>query len=285
MKKNITARNYFYAGAVILLLLVLLTAGFRVFRITLMRCADGFFYPYLSVASPSEKLSDSALLLCDKTALAVRVEQLSVRNRDLTLQSSAAADLLEENRMLRRMLNLPMVQEKKLVTGEIILRDPLRFKESFTVNKGSRDGISPGDAVIDITPDGRMLLVGRVSACGARSSKVVTISEQSVRISGRVGSNSAIGFTNTGNAHAGNNKIRFGWLPLRDDYVSGGVVTTTGFEKGIPANIKIGELVLTGNSGFNFSNSQDLSAALIPAVDFSKLRFVGIITQLLAVKK
>ncbi len=285
MKKNIPARNYFYIGMVILLVLVVLTAGFRVFRMVLMRCADGFFYPYLSIAVPAEKLSDAALLLCDKTALAVRVEQLSMRNRDLTLQSASAADLQEENRMLRRMLGLPMFQEKKLVVGEIILRDPLRFRESFTVNKGFRDGVTPGDAVIDITPDGRMLLVGRVSACGARSCKVVTIAEQSNRISGRVGSNSAIGFTNTGNANAGNNKIRFGWLPLRDDYVSGGVVMTTGFEKGIPANIKIGELVLSGNSGFNFYNAQDFSAALIPAVDFSKLRFVGIITKLRTVKK
>ena len=285
MKKNISVRNCFFAGVVILLLLVVLTAGFRVFRMVLMRSADGFFYPYLSVATPSEKLSDSALLLCDKTALAVRVEQLTVRNRELTLQSSAAADLQEENRMLRRMLDLPVLPEKQLIAAEIILRDPLRYRESFTVNKGSRHGVAPGDAVIDVTPDGRMLLVGRISACGARTSKVVTIADLSNRISGRVGSNSAVGFTNTGNANAGNGKIRFGWLPLRDDYIAGKVVVTTGFEKGIPPGIKIGELFLTGSHGFDFSGNQDFSAALIPAVDFSRLRFVGIITQRRTVKK
>ena len=69
-----------------LILAVMLIAGFRVLRMVIMRSADSFFYPYLKVASGTDNISDSSLLLCSTIELAQRVEALTARNRELALQ-------------------------------------------------------------------------------------------------------------------------------------------------------------------------------------------------------
>lgn len=261
-----------------LILAVMLIAGFRVLRMVIMRSADSFFYPYLKVASGTDNISDSSLLLCSTIELAQRVEALTARNRELALQSKSVGALLEENRILRDMAKLTERSENGFVIAEILLRDPLRYRESFTISKGSRDGIVPGSAVVDVSPDGRLLLIGIISECGARSAKVLTLADKSLHISGRVGANGAIGFTNTGTVQPGTGMIRFGMLPVRNDYIAGGAVMTSGFEQMIPEGIKIGELHFSGSSHPGFGEVE-YSCELLPAAAFEKIRFVAVLNR------
>jgi rod shape-determining protein MreC len=256
-----------------------LIAGFRVLRVVVMRSADSFFYPYLKAFSGTGHISDRSLLFLSTAELAARVELLTAGNRELALQNKAAGTLREENRILRQMLNLQNRREHTFVVAEILLRDPLRFREAFTIGKGSRDGIVPGSAVVDVSPDGRLLLIGIISECGARTAKVMTIADPSLHIAGKVGANGAVGFTNTGNAVAGQGMIRFGMLPARNDYISGGAVLTAGFEQGIPEGLKIGELHFSGAS-IPGIGELDYSCELHPAVRFESLRFVAVLNRL-----
>ena len=258
----------------IIVLLLILASGFRVIKFAMARFADGFFYPYLQTASPSRKLADSTLLLQDKGTLAAKVEKLTESNRQLALQATATGELLEENRKLRSILNLRFRATPSYTVAEIMLRDPLHFREGFTINKGRRDGIVKGAAVVDVTAEGQMLLVGVISETGARTSKVTTIANSDLRVSGMVSSNQEIGFTNTGAAVSGRERLSFGMLPLREDYLNGNLVTTTGFEKGIPAGIKLGELY-TVNASSSYEQ-KDYHCELTLAVRFETLRFVAI---------
>ena len=87
-----------------------------------------------------------------------------------------------------------------------------------------------------------------------------------------------IGFTNTGSSSApGAGRLKFGMLPLRDDYLSGGAVMTTGFEKGIPGGIKIGELYFSGSPRSGFGET-DFNCEMTPAVRFESLHFVTVVT-------
>ena len=276
-KKRVSPRSVIIAAVAAAAAMIALTAGFRVLRQVIMRGADSFFYPYLRAAAGSEKISDRSLLLRSPAELAARVEQLGAANRELALQSSAAGTLLEENRILRQMLELSDRGERKFTVAEIMLRDPLRFRESFTIGKGSRHGVAVGAAVVEVSPDGRLLLIGVIAECGARTAKVVTIADNSLHISGRVGANGAVGFTNTGTGNAMPGRVRFGMLPVRDDYISGGAVVTTGFERNIPAGIKIGELDFSG-AVLPSLNTPDYSCDLIPAVKLESLRFVAVLT-------
>ena len=259
---------------VILGIVIILTAGFNVVRYALARFADGFFYPYVKLSTPSEKLTDPSLLMADKHDLAARVERLTATNRELALQGQSAAALMEENRRLRTMLGLRERTSPRYTVAGLILRDPLHFSAGFTIDKGSRDGVLPGAAVVDVNANGQLLLVGVITEVGARTSKVTTIVNDSLRISGEVSSNRQVGFTNAGDVVPEAGTIRFGMLPFREDYIQGNIVTTTGFERGIPPGIKIGEL----NTG-NYSRSheqEDFCCELIPAVRFESLRFVAV---------
>ena len=275
-KIKFSPRTILWTALTILVLLTVITAGFRVLKQALMRGADSFFYPYLKAAAGTDEVSDKSLLLRSNAELAAKVEQLSLSNRELALQSKSAGILLEENRILRQMLKLSGKKDQQFVTAEIILRDPLRFREGFTISKGSRHGIAPGAAVVEVSADGRLLLVGIVSECGARTAKVIMLADESLHISGQVGANGAIGFTHTGTVQTAPGRIRFGMLPVRDDYISGGAVITTGFEKSIPAGLKIGELHFAGVPLSGLA-SLDYSCELIPAVHPESLRFVSVL--------
>ncbi len=259
---------------VILSLLIIASSTFNVVRYALGRFTDSFFYPYLKISTPDKKLSDTSLLLADKHTLAAKVEELGELNRELALQGNAAKDLLEENRKLRSLLSLNGKTAPRYVTAGIILRDPLHFKESFTIDKGSRDGIVKGAAVIDVNEQGNLMLVGVVYQTSARSSKIITVMNPALRISGIIPVNKAVGFTNAGKVKPGKDRISFGMLPERDDYIPQMVVNTTGFENGIPAGIRIGELYTASLS--HSQEQEDVSCELIPAVQFESLRFVSV---------
>ena len=69
--------------------------------------AGGFFRPYLQLANTGNAvLSDQTLLLHDRITLAKEIETLRRHNADLESRSGLALALLEENRRLRRHLNL-----------------------------------------------------------------------------------------------------------------------------------------------------------------------------------
>ena len=253
---------------------LILTAGIRVVRFALSRFSEGFFYPYLTVLTPSDRLSDTSLLLLDKSELAARVEKLTDVNRELALQSQAAESLMEENRSLRNMLHLRFRSKQRYVIAEILLRDPLNSSGGFTIARGSRDAVLPGAAVVSVDASGQTVLVGVVAETGARTSKVITILNPALRISGRVDSNREVGFIHTQEHPAAKGRISFGMLPVRNDYIHGNIVSTTGLEHGIPGGIKIGELH-TLNLLRSYEQ-EDFNCELLPAADFSGLRFVAV---------
>lgn len=274
-KPRRTAGFYAVTALCVVTGLAVAVSGIRVFRLALTRFSDNFFHPYLKLAAPSGKLADSSLLLRDKAELAAAVERLSAVNRELALGSQTASALLEENRQLRNLLDIGRRENREFIIGEILLRDPLHFRENFTVGKGRLDGVLPGAAVVEVSSGGELLLVGVVSEAGGRSCKVTTVANSFLRISGKVASNGVIGFTHSGEATAPHGRISFGMLPLRQDYVHGCVVSTTGFEYGIPEGIKIGELYTTG-ARRSYAD-EDYSCELIPSAGFGSLRFVAIV--------
>ncbi len=270
-----TPDNLLIGAGIILVLVIFLTAGFRMFGFVISRTANGFFYPYLKVATGTTgEIQDKSLLSLDRLALAHQVEKLTLRNRELAVRSTAAAGILDENRILRQKLQLSAPDQWNFCTGEIILRNPLRYHAGFTIDRGSENGIKPGDAVVDTATDGRLLLIGVVRECTARTARISTVCDPEVRISGRL-TDGSVGFTNTGNAPVHSGLIRFGMLPPDGSFTPGEAVVSTGYERGIPEGVKIGELVL--KSEFYKGNEPDFNCALRPAVNFENLRFVTVV--------
>ena len=114
-----------------------------------------------------------------KGIYSVREENLILKQeKDRLLQWQAAARKLEiENKNLRGLLNFPAEPAAGFITARAIADTGGAFANSVVINAGNKSGVRKGQATI--TGEG---LVGRVTDVGARSSRVLLITDLNSRI-------------------------------------------------------------------------------------------------------
>jgi len=90
---------------------------------------------------------------------------------------TVARRLDSENKALRDLLNFKPVPEPTFITARVIVDSGGAFANSLVLNAGSRAGVAKGQAVV--TGDG---LVGRIHGVGARSARVLLVTDLNSRI-------------------------------------------------------------------------------------------------------
>lgn len=275
-------KNHSIHLRIISIILVLLALGAALsypwWAPRISRSAGGFFRPYLQLAhAGNAALSDQTLLLHDRITLAREIETLRRHNADLESRSGLALALLEENRRLRSYLNLPAPRNWSYVHTEVLLRDPFSWQSSFTIAHGSRHGISPGDAVIEIRTPGVRNLVGIIGKVEPSRAQVIVLGNRTLRLSVRIGNTGMVGFLNVGERAATVREVPVGLLPKEYVFQRGQVVTTTGFERSIPAGLKVGEMYSL-DSGEFFAGDTQKSGFVRLTADYNSLRFLVVIT-------
>lgn len=131
-------------------------------------------YPVqLAVSSPSAAwrwLQDAART---RDALRAENEQLRALQRELELRTLRYQALARENAELRGLRDaLPPVAEKWLV-AEVINVAPNTFRHSVLINRGTRNGVFKGQAVLDDQG-----LIGQTAHVGPWSAEVILITDQ-----------------------------------------------------------------------------------------------------------
>lgn len=107
----------------------------------------------------------------DYDDLRASYDELYVENQQLSLQVQSAEEAMAENERLRVLLDAQDRYEAlDPIYARVIARDPGEWFDTFSVNRGTSDGVSEGMAVV--TGDG---LVGRVYEAGLNYAKVLTI--------------------------------------------------------------------------------------------------------------
>lgn len=119
---------------------------------------------YYFVVSPFQ--SQSQLTLEDRLTNA----------RILELEQNVA-ELEQQNRQLKQLLNYTETQTAESITAPVIGRSRDRWWNRVTLGKGSRDGIKPGYIVMGIGG-----LVGRITHVTPHTSKVLLISDSASRV-------------------------------------------------------------------------------------------------------
>ena len=267
---------------ILIVCIILLTGGlllsYRWWAFRISRAAGGFFRPYLELAhTGNAALSDQTLLLHDRITLAKKIETLRRHNADLESRSGLAMALLEENRRLRRHLNLLPPRGWNYVHTEVLLRDPLSWQSSFTIGHGSVHGITKGDAVIEVRSPGIRTLVCIVGHVEPYRAQVITLGNPALRLSVRLGNSDTVGFLNVGERAATLQTVPVGLLPADYIFKRGQAVTTTGFERAIPAGLKVGEMLKLDNSEF-FAGDTQKSGFIRLDANYNGLRFLIVIT-------
>lgn len=156
--------------------------------------------------------------------------------------------------------------ENRYVAAAVIGRDPSPFLHYVIINRGSDDGLRKGMPVV--TQQG---LVGQISAVTAGAARVQLINDPGSTV------NILLQQSETEAVLVGDisGEIILELIPQAAIVQTGDIIVTSGYGGSYPANLLIGQVSTVR------SNAYDLfqSASVQPAVDFSQLEIILVITN------
>lgn len=218
------------------------------------------------LSTRSEELVEIRSLLRENEELKARVDELTMEN--IRLQQDRY-----ELTNLRELYDLDaQYEEYDKVGARIIAKDTGNWFHSFTIDKGSDDGLA-----IDMNVMAGSGLVGRIIAVGPNWSKVLSIIADNSNTSGMVLSTSD-NLIVTGNLELyADGVINFEKLVDSADRVVEGdkIVTANVSDKYLPG-ILIGYISAINKDANNLTKS----GLITPAVDFEHLEEVLVITEI-----
>lgn len=240
--------------------------------------ADVFISQTLSVISQpflklSTSVSESVNGFLDRF---VRTEDVFLQNEELRRQLREANDKLveyenikRENEQFREFLQLKENNpDYDFETATVIGRDSTSRFGSFTIDKGSIDGIEVADPVI--TSDG---LVGIVWEVGLTYSHVRTVIDISVDVGVYSISTRDSGIVSGDITLSSEGLCKLRYLPKNSGISAGELIVTSGIGGVFPKNLVVG----TVRSIELDSNGLSLSAAIEPAADIAGVTDVLVI--------
>jgi len=152
----------------------------------------------------------------------------------------------------------------KLISGDVISMDGTNWMNIFTINIGSEKGIKKGDVVVN--GDG---LVGKVKSVGYGWSKVVSVVDESCKISFKVyGNLKILGILE----EASDGTLTGFTLDSEATVTEGDTLITSGMGR-YPSGIVIGKIIKVSYD----SNEQLQKVTVRPAVDFKSLQKVSVL--------
>lgn len=199
-------------------------------------------------------------------------EELRKQNEELRDQLIEYDRIKAENEAFRSLHNIEETNPNyTYASGFVIGRDPLEQFGSFTIDKGTRDGVKQYDVVV--SDNG--YLVGHVIEANHASSKVVTILSPSVKASGVVSRTRDNG-TLTGSAEqAQQGQCLFTRLPRDTLATSGDQIITTGLGGMYPPDILVG----TVKELIPESSGKSTTAVVEPGAQVDRITHVFVITS------
>ena len=199
-------------------------------------------------------------------------EALRSEINELRAQLVNYEEYKHENEELRKYLDIEYKEEHpdfEMTPAAVVARDPDSRCYSFTIDKGSLDGVAPYDPVV--CADG---LVGRVKEVGLTYSKVITILDVEIDVGAYDARTRNIGIVNGSVALAADGRCIMNYLPRESGAAQGDLVVTSGGNL-YPKGLVIGKIARLDNAPGNIS----LYAEIEPTADIRNLTDVMVITS------
>lgn len=195
--------------------------------------------------------------------LSEQVEALSEQVRELESYK-------QENERLRQLLALKSNEASRDMVGcEVIAKDPGNWFDTFTVDRGSDDGISVDDAVVAAQG-----LVGRVTEVGSGWAKVLTIIDSSSSVGAMISRTQDFAIVDGELSLADKGQCRLSYLTQDSSLVVvGDEVVTSGLGGVYPEGLLIGTVSEIKSDSLGYSQY----AVVDTAVNFERIREVMII--------
>jgi rod shape-determining protein MreC len=175
-------------------------------------------------------------------------------------------DMMLENSRLKDILEIKQKSIFSSVVASVVGRDPSNWFSAIIINKGSRNGLSQGMAVI--SPLG---LVGKVAEVGENSSKVMLLTDSRFSVAAVIQKTREQGLV-SGSLRG---LCRMEYLDPNARVDVGDIVLTSKLSSSFPEGLIIGRVYEIRNS----LSSPALECAIVPAVPMSRIEEVIVITS------
>jgi rod shape-determining protein MreC len=183
----------------------------------------------------------------------------------------AQAELLErENERLRDYLDMKNKYPSfAMEEGMVISHSSGNYITNFTLNRGTLQGIAPNMPVV--TKDG---IVGYVVEVGLNWCMVSTLIETATSVGAYIPRSEVVGIVSGDYSMRAEGTCKIGYIDATADVQIGDTVYSSGTGSVYPADLKIGTVTSIEVDEYN----RTLVATVTPAVDFSELKWVMVIT-------
>lgn len=249
----------------IILSLVLFVSGKFHFDQPLKNYFNNVFQPFFSYAS----------LIIHETKQTVwsffHFYQLKKENETLTLKLSKlekqlleTKEIKQENKRFHKLLDFKSQMNFQTIPARIIGQDFSNWYNSIIINKGTRNGVFPDQAVLSLKG-----VVGKVMESFKNSAKIMLISDKNSQVGGLVLRTRDIGILQ------GMNKdfLTLNFLTRTSEIKKGDLIITSGFDSLFPKGIILGEVINVYDEDFGLYKYADIA----PTVNFNKLEEVLVI--------
>lgn len=254
------------------------------FIVSLMLAFALIFFSQTGALSPVEGLLASPLnalsAIFNRIALSLSgsvtelAEIQTLQQRNASLEEALArfqselVELREIENDYRRLAELleyqSTAQNQQSIVADVIGVDQSSALRTISINKGTRDGVTRGMAVV--TGQG---LVGRIYEVSANAARVLLITDQSSAVSARLQTSRAQGSVLGQISGA----LRMTFIPLNQPVPTGDLVLTSGLGGNFPPDIVIGQVTSSSPADL-FQEAQVRSL-----INFDTLEFVLVITN------
>ncbi len=173
----------------------------------------------------------------------------------------------EENSDLRKQLSFEKRHVTAGVMAEIISQETINNEQTIIIDKGSKNGLKVGQAVV--AADG--ILVGTLIKTEDDIAIIRLLNDSQSRIGARVlNKDQSMGVVEGGYRVS----LRMNLIPRDEKVLVGDQIVTSGIEQGIPKGLVIGTVAVVENEPYQPFQQ----AILTPAIDYNKLANVKVLT-------
>jgi rod shape-determining protein MreC len=170
------------------------------------------------------------------------------------------------NERLRELLQFRQKNSSSMIGAEVIGEDPSSWFKSVTIDKGERDGVKKGMAVISSAG-----VIGQILKTASHYAIVLLLTDYNSAIDSIVQRTRAKAIVEG----KGENRCQLKYLLRADEVVVGDVVVTSGLGGNFPKGLMIGEVKKVDKKGHGVFQY----AELVPSVDLTQLEEVFVIME------
>jgi rod shape-determining protein MreC len=264
-------RYHLFIFIILLLLLALVLMSLRAKQ---RKGVEFFDALLMEVCSPLQKASTLVIKTIQGTfhryVFLVNLEKenrmLKQKVAELQGESHQMKEMQLANERLKQLLQFREKNSPSMIGAEVIGQDPSSWFKSVTVDKGERDGVKKGMAVI--SPAG---VIGQILKTAPHYATVLLITDYNSAVDSIVQRTRAKAIVEG----KGENRCRLKYLLRTEEVAVGDAVVTSGLGGNFPKGLMVGEVKKVDKKGHGVFQY----AELVPSVDMTQLEEVFVIME------